>query len=106
VIPAALYHRFSTVDQNPRAARQELRATAKRLGLRVIQQLYRVDRSSSYGAIDTLFRGTVDVALIRKQWDQLVRVSSSLRNRTAPSHVIPSGTYDFERVANGGCPLP
>ncbi len=31
----ALYHRVSTVDQNPRAARRELRAAAKRYGFRV-----------------------------------------------------------------------
>lgn len=33
---AALYHRVSTVDQNPHAARQELRTAARRLGLRVV----------------------------------------------------------------------
>lgn len=32
---AALYHRVSTVDQNPHAARKELHAAARRLGLRV-----------------------------------------------------------------------
>src|SRR5436190_13953468 len=34
-IRAALYHRVSTVDQNPHLARHELRAAARRLGLRV-----------------------------------------------------------------------
>lgn len=33
---AALYHRVSTVDQNKHAARTELRAAARRLGLRVV----------------------------------------------------------------------
>ena len=32
----ALYHRVSTVDQNPDAAREELKAAAKRYGLTVI----------------------------------------------------------------------
>ena len=32
---AALYHRVSTIDQNPNAARAELRAAARRMGLRV-----------------------------------------------------------------------
>jgi TnpA family transposase len=27
-------------------------------------------------------------ALIREQWDQLVRLAASLRNRTAPAHVV------------------
>ncbi len=52
------------------------------------QQLWRMDRKTSYGAIDQLFSGTVDPALIAEQWDQLVRVASSLRNRTAPAHVV------------------
>lgn len=30
----------------------------------------------------------MDVALIREQWDQLVRLASSLKSRTAPAHVV------------------
>ncbi len=52
------------------------------------QQLWRMDRKTSYGAIDPLFSGTADTALIAEQWDQLVRVASSLRSRTAPAHVV------------------
>jgi len=52
------------------------------------QQLYRVDRSSSVGELASIFRSTVDVTLIREQWDQLVRVAASLRNRTSPAHVV------------------
>lgn len=33
---ACLYHRVSTLDQNPRAARDELRAAAKRMGAQVV----------------------------------------------------------------------
>jgi DNA invertase Pin-like site-specific DNA recombinase len=33
---AALYHRVSTLDQNPTLARAELRAAAKRLGYRIV----------------------------------------------------------------------
>jgi len=49
------------------------------------QQLYWIDRASSHGAVDALYRGVVDVALIRDQYDALVRIASSLRNRTAPT---------------------
>jgi TnpA family transposase len=35
-----------------------------------------------------LFRGGIDTELIRGQWDQLVRIASSLRERTAPAHVV------------------
>jgi len=52
------------------------------------QQLYRIDRGSAHGAVDVLYRGTVDVALIRDQYDAVVRIASSLRNRTAPAHVV------------------
>ena len=52
------------------------------------QQLWRMDRKTSYGAMDPLFSGTVETALIAEQWDQLVRIASSLRNRTAPAHVV------------------
>ncbi len=52
------------------------------------QQLYKLDRTQHYGRLDEVIRGTVDTALIREQWDQLVRIAASLRNRTAPAHVV------------------
>jgi TnpA family transposase len=52
------------------------------------QTLYKVDRTKHYGRLDEVFQGTVDLALIREQWDQLVRVAASLRNRTAPAHIV------------------
>jgi TnpA family transposase len=52
------------------------------------QTLYKLDRTKSYGALDDVITGTIDTALIREQWDQLVRVAVSLRNRTAPAHVV------------------
>ena len=52
------------------------------------QNLYKLDRATSYRHLDAVFTGTVDVALIREQWDQLVRIAASLRNRTAPAHVV------------------
>jgi TnpA family transposase len=52
------------------------------------QKLYKLDRATSYGHLDAVFTGTIDVALIREQWDQLVRIAASLRNRTAPAHIV------------------
>jgi TnpA family transposase len=52
------------------------------------QQLYKLDRTQHYGRLDDIIHGTVDTALIREQWDQLVRIAASLRNRTAPAHVV------------------
>ena len=58
------------------------------------QQLYRIDRKASFGKLDVLFRAAADSELIVEQWDQLVRVAASLRNRTAPANVI------IQRLAN------
>jgi len=58
------------------------------------QQLYKLDRKASFGKLDPLFRGTADAELIPEQWDQLVRVAASLKNRTAPANVI------IQRLAN------
>ncbi len=52
------------------------------------QTLYKLDRTKSYGDLNDVITGTIDMALIREQWDQLVRVAASLRNRTAPAHVV------------------
>ena len=52
------------------------------------QKLSKFDRTKSYGCLDAVISGTVDLPLIREQWDQLVRVAASLRNRTAPAHVV------------------
>jgi TnpA family transposase len=52
------------------------------------QTLYKLDRGTSYGHLDAVFAGAIEVALIREQWDQLVRVAASLRNRTAPAHIV------------------
>jgi TnpA family transposase len=66
------------------------------------QTLYKVDRGASYGRLEPLFRGAVDTELIREQWDQLVRIASSLRQRTAPAHVVVqrlAGSSPSDRVA-------
>ena len=52
------------------------------------QQLYRLDRDTSFGCLDPLFRAVVDKDLIREQWDQLVRVTAWLKQRTAPANMI------------------
>jgi len=52
------------------------------------QQLYKLDKDTDHGPLEPLFRGVVDTALIAEQWDQLVRIAASLRDRTAPAHVV------------------
>jgi TnpA family transposase len=68
------------------------------------QQLYKLDRTLSYGRLDAVIRGTVDIALIREQWDQLVRVAASLWNRTASAHIVLqrlASSAPSDRLAKG-----
>ena len=58
------------------------------------QQLHRIDRDVVYPNLAGIFRGGVDVDLIPEQWDQLVRVAASLKNRVCPAHVV------VQRLAN------
>ena len=71
---AALYHRVSTVDQNPHASRAELRSAARRLGLRVVTDvretgsgannhrpgLVKVLQAAQQGEIDTVLVWKLD----------------------------------------------
>ena len=53
------------------------------------QQLYRFKDDPSFGSVDSLLRGGfIDELLIREQWDPMARVAVSLRDQTAPAHVI------------------
>ncbi len=52
------------------------------------QHLYRMGKGRSYGALDPLFRSTTNTALIAEQWDQLVRIAASLKQRTVPAHIV------------------
>jgi TnpA family transposase len=53
------------------------------------QVLYRVDRGADYGPLaSSLLRTTIDTTIIVEQWDQLVRVAASLKDRLTPAHVV------------------
>jgi TnpA family transposase len=58
------------------------------------QQLYRVDPEISPENLRPLLRAGLDLSLLSEQWDQLVRVAASLRNRVASAHVV------LQRLAN------
>jgi TnpA family transposase len=58
------------------------------------QHLYKMDRQADHGCLNPLFHGVADTHLFREQWDSLVRVAASLKNRTAPANVI------VQRLAN------
>ena len=52
------------------------------------QVLSGVDRTADYGSLQLLFRNTVNLDLIAEQWDELVRLAASLKDRLAPAHVV------------------
>ena len=69
---AALYHRVSTRDQNPKAARRELRAAAKRFGYRVALDIEETgsgannDRPGLLQVMDAARRGKVAAVMVWK----------------------------------------
>jgi TnpA family transposase len=52
------------------------------------QQLYRVDRFVDYGVFTPLLTKTADLGIVEEQWEEMIRVALSLKQRTAPAHVI------------------
>ena len=58
------------------------------------QVLYRVDRTADYGPLDPLLRNVIDIGVIVEQWDQLVRIAVSLKDRLTPAHVV------LQRITN------
>jgi len=52
------------------------------------QQLYRVDRFVDYGVFTPLLTKTADLNIVEEQWEEMIRVALSLKQRTAPAHVI------------------
>jgi TnpA family transposase len=58
------------------------------------QVLSRIDRDANYGALQPLLRGRINIALILEQWDELVRLAASLKDRLTPAHVV------MQRLAN------
>jgi len=58
------------------------------------QQLYRVDPEIPPEGLRPLLRAGLDLHLLGEQWDHLVRVAASLRNRVASAHVV------LQRLAN------
>lgn len=52
------------------------------------QQLYRVDCFVDYGRFTPLLNKTVDLNIIEEQWEEMIRVAFSLKQHTAPAHVV------------------
>jgi TnpA family transposase len=66
------------------------------------QQLYRVDRFVDYGVFTPLLTKTADLTIVEEQWEEMLRVALSLKQRTAPAHVIVqrlTNSFPSDRLA-------
>lgn len=52
------------------------------------QQLYKVDRNVNHGIFNPLLIKTADIDIVEEQWEAMIHVAQSLKERTAPAHVI------------------
>jgi TnpA family transposase len=52
------------------------------------QQLYRVDKDFDYGVFTPLLTKTADLDLVEEQWEAMLRVALSLKQRTVPAHIV------------------
>lgn len=52
------------------------------------QQLYRINKNTSYGVFDPLLTKSVSLSLIEQQLDQMIRITASMKNKLCPAHEI------------------
>lgn len=52
------------------------------------QALYKIDKDETYGEMDGIFKGHIDINCISEQWEQFIRIIISLKNHVAPAHLI------------------
>ncbi len=66
------------------------------------QQLYRIDKTVDYGPFAPLMTRSANVDLVVEQWDAMARVTHSLKQKTAPAHLIVqrlTNSYPSDRLA-------
>jgi DNA invertase Pin-like site-specific DNA recombinase len=100
---AAIYHRVSTREQNPRLARGELRAAAAVRGLRVVLEVEETasGRGSVRPGLDRVLaavqRGSVDVVMVQR----LDRLGRSTLDLLANLRRLRSAGVGFVAIAQG-----
>ena len=66
------------------------------------QQLYRVEKDANDSVFAPLLTKIADLAIIEEQWDEMMRLALSLKERTAPAHVIVqrlTNSYPSDRLS-------
>jgi TnpA family transposase len=67
------------------------------------QQLYRVERKADPSVFTSLLTKTADLDIVEEQWEAMLRVALSLKQRTAPAHVIVqrlTNSFPSDRLSN------
>ena len=52
------------------------------------QQLYKADKNADYGNFNELLTKSISTDLIQEQWDQMVRIVASMKDKLCPAHEI------------------
>ncbi len=52
------------------------------------RQLYGVDKNIDYGEFDKLLTKSISLDLIEEQWDQMARITASMKDKLCPAHEI------------------
>lgn len=66
------------------------------------QQLYRLSKDFDYGVFTPLLNKSANIDLVIEQWSAMLRVVLSLKQRTAPAHVVVErliNSYPADRLA-------
>jgi TnpA family transposase len=66
------------------------------------QQLYRVERPANAGVFTPLLTKTAALDIVEEQWEAMLRVALSLKQRTAPAHVVVqrlTNSFPSDRVS-------
>ena len=66
------------------------------------QQLYRIDKTFDYGIFTPLLNKRAIIEIVQEQWEAMLHVALSLKQRTVPAHVVVqrlTNSYPSDRLS-------
>ena len=66
------------------------------------QQLYRIDKTFDYGIFSPLLNKRAIIEIVQEQWESMLHVALSLKQRTVPAHVVVqrlTSSYPSDRLS-------
>jgi TnpA family transposase len=66
------------------------------------QQLYRIDKTFDYGIFTPLLNKKANIDIVQEQWDAMLHVTLSLKQRPVPAHVVVqrlTSSYPSDRLS-------